>query len=65
LSEFWIFKLLAEQVSHDHLPPSMVSISVSWKVASVAADSSCMAGWDDGAWDFSSLASHPAQIACQ
>jgi len=49
LSEFWIFKLLAEQVSHDHLPPSMVSISVSWKVASVAADSSCMAGWDDGA----------------
>jgi hypothetical protein len=44
-----MFELLAEQVSHDHLPPSMVSINVSWEVASVAADSSCMAGWDDGA----------------
>lgn len=42
MSEFWIFKPLAEQVSHDHLPLSMVNIGVSWKVASVAADSNCM-----------------------
>jgi len=49
LSEFWIFKPLAEPLSHDHLPPSMIGISVSWKVAAVAANSSCVAGWDDGA----------------
>jgi hypothetical protein len=48
LSTFWILKPLAEQVSHDHVPPNMIS-SVSWKVATVAADNSCMAGCDDGA----------------